>query len=211
MKLRIPKEPKEILERIKTVRKEMGDSDINWDSFAIWHANQLPQYLWNEWKEDLKTRGFTWQKFLKLLRTRTDSILGWFKGVCTWEKMINDILVLLGGALNNNFIDYSDGEIEEIKNILEKEYLVGTDYIIENLKINFDNEYFFKSSKNDDTGVYLVSLDLKGKETDIFIIPFATKSSPVRVAFYIAFEIWSKYDHSYKSKLWENIPTHSNL
>lgn len=211
MKLHIPKEPKEILERMKAVRKEMGSSDADWDSFAVWHANQLPQYLWNEWKEELKTKEFTWQKFLKLLRMRTDTVLGWFKGICAWEKMANDIIVLIGSSLENNFMDYSEIEIKEIKEIIGKEYLVDTNYIIENLQINFDNDYFFKSSKGEDTGAYVVSLDLKDKEIDEFIIPFATKSSPVRVAFYIAFEIWSKHDRSHKSKLWKNIPTRPNM
>lgn len=99
MKLQVPQEPKDILARMQSVRKQMGDSTIDWDSFSVWHANQLPQYLWNEWKDELKTRGFTWQKFLKLLRMRTDTILGWFKGIREWEETAKDIIDLIESPL----------------------------------------------------------------------------------------------------------------
>ena len=50
---------------MKVMRKGMSDSNVDWDSFAVWYMNQLPQYLWHEWKEELNDRGFNWQKFLK--------------------------------------------------------------------------------------------------------------------------------------------------
>ena len=102
MKLHVPKEPKDILARMKSVREQMGDSTIDWDSFSVWHGNQLPQYLWNEWKDELKTRGFNWQKFLKLLRMRTDTILGWFKGIRKWEETAKDIIDLLESPLGED-------------------------------------------------------------------------------------------------------------
>ena len=104
MKLQIPKEPKEILARMKAIRKQMGDSLIDWDSSAVWYANQLPQYLWNEWKDELKTRGFTWQKFLKLLRMRTDTILGWFKDIRKWEDTAKDIIDLIESPLGKDIV-----------------------------------------------------------------------------------------------------------
>ena len=102
MKLHVPNEPKDILARMKAVRQQMGDSTIDWDSFSVWHGNQLPQYLWNEWKDELKTRGFNWQKFLKLLRMRTDTILGWFKGIRKWEETANDIIDLIESPLGED-------------------------------------------------------------------------------------------------------------
>src|SRR3989338_2533751 len=102
MKLSIPKEPKDILERMKIMRKGMSDSTIDWDSFAVWYMNQLPQYLWHEWKGELNDRGFTWQKFLKLLRMRTDTILGWFKGIRKWEDTAKDIIDLIESPLGED-------------------------------------------------------------------------------------------------------------
>ncbi|MDP3729875.1 MAG: hypothetical protein Q8R26_04015 [bacterium] len=103
MKLQIPKEPKEILAYIRSVNKQMSaGSDINWDSFSVWAANKLPQYLWNEWKGELKPQGFTWQKFLKLLRMRTDTILGWFKGIREWEDTAKDIINLIESPLGQD-------------------------------------------------------------------------------------------------------------
>lgn len=102
MKLKISKEPKDILLRMKAIRKQMGDSPIDWDSAAVWYGNQLPQYLWNEWKDELKARGFTWQKFLKLLRMRTDTVLAWFKGIRAWENTAKDIIDLIESPLGKD-------------------------------------------------------------------------------------------------------------
>lgn len=102
MKLKIPKEPKEILTQMENIRAQMGPSIIDWDSFAVWYGNQLPKYLWNEWKEELKQRGFTWQKFLKLLRMRTDTILAWFKGIRKWEDTAKDIINLIESPLGQD-------------------------------------------------------------------------------------------------------------
>lgn len=102
MILHIPKEPKEILLQMKSWRKSMLDSTADWDSLVVWYGNQLPQYLWREWKDELKTRGFTWQKFLKLLRMRTDTILSWFKGIRAWEDTAKDIINLIESPLGQD-------------------------------------------------------------------------------------------------------------
>jgi len=59
----------------------------------------MPKYLWDEWKGELKPRGFTWQKFLKLLSQRTDAILLWHKGAYTWERFIEETINLIEGPL----------------------------------------------------------------------------------------------------------------
>lgn len=103
MKLKIPEEPKEILVYMRSVSDQMKiGSSIDWDSFSVWAANKLPQYLWHEWKEELKPRGFTWQKFLKLLRTRTDTVLAWFKGIRKWEDTAKDIINLIESPLGQD-------------------------------------------------------------------------------------------------------------
>lgn len=103
MKLHVPKEPKDILAYIRSVQKQMSvGSDINWDSFSVWAANKLPQYLWNEWKEKLKPRGFTWQKFSRLLRMRTDKMVGWLKGLNGWDELAKDIIDLIESPLGED-------------------------------------------------------------------------------------------------------------
>ena len=87
---------------MKSVRKQMGDSTIDWDSFSVWAANKLPQYLWNEWKDELKPQGFTWQKFSRLLRMRTDKMVGWLKGLNVWNDLANDIIDLIKSPLGKN-------------------------------------------------------------------------------------------------------------
>ena len=103
MKLRVPKEPKNILTHIKSVHAQMSaGSDINWESFSVWAENKLPQYLWNEWKDELKPRGFTWQKFSHLIRMRTDKMVGWLKGLNKWEDLAKDIIDLIEGPLGED-------------------------------------------------------------------------------------------------------------
>ena len=70
-----------------------------WENLNVWYGNQLPKYLWAEWKDVLKPRGFTWQKFLKLLRQRTDAILLWHKGMYTWEQFVKETTKLIEGPL----------------------------------------------------------------------------------------------------------------
>lgn len=105
MSLPVPKEPKEIKEWIKSLRDQtFHGPGVNWDSLAIWAFNKLPQYLWNEWKDELKPRGLTWQKFLKLLKTRTDIFLYWYKGVYSWEQLIKDLTALIDGPLGEDIV-----------------------------------------------------------------------------------------------------------
>jgi len=99
--LLIPTEPKELKTWMKSLKETTfinnTNPNIDWDSFVIWSGNQLPKYLWKEWKDQLKPQGFTWQKILKLLRYRTDRILLWFKGGLLWEDLIKEIINLIEG------------------------------------------------------------------------------------------------------------------
>ncbi len=103
MKLEIPKEPSDILRHIRSVHSQMSEgSDIDWASFSVWAANKLPQYLWNEWKDTLKPQGLTWQKFSRLLRMRTDKMIGWLKGLNSWEMLTEDIQDLIESPLGQD-------------------------------------------------------------------------------------------------------------
>jgi hypothetical protein len=100
MELFIPKEPEHVKERIKSMSKVyVKTPGVKWDSLDVWYGNQLPKYLWGEWKGVLKPRGFTWQKFLRLLKHRTDAILLWHKGLYTWEQFAQDTINLIEGPL----------------------------------------------------------------------------------------------------------------
>ena len=93
MGLPVPKEPTEIKALMKSVRKNLGQGDdIEHDSLAVWSFNKLPKYLWEQWKGELKKRGITWQKFLRILKLRTVDIIDWgLKESLTWEDLIERI------------------------------------------------------------------------------------------------------------------------
>lgn len=102
--LQIPKEPKEVKEWIKRIESLDGGPGINWESLNVWYGNKLPKYLWDEWKSELKLAGFTWQKFLRLLKHRTDKIILWYKGIIKWEDLVKEIIDLIEGPLGQNLI-----------------------------------------------------------------------------------------------------------
>ena len=107
MGLPIPKEPQEIKLLIKNVRERLGSgNDIDYDSLAVWSFNRLPKYLWKHWKEDLKRRGISWQKFLRILRFRTLDIIEWsLKESVTWEELVKRI----ESTINKYSIDRGEG------------------------------------------------------------------------------------------------------
>ena len=105
--LKIPEDSKEVKKFIQAVRLQLGESStINWDSLAVWAGNRIPQYLWSQWRTDLKKRGFTWQKFLRLMKYRTDDAILWTYNRISWtdfvKKVIESIECELGKALVEN-------------------------------------------------------------------------------------------------------------
>ena len=105
MKLPVPKEPTEVKDWIRKIEGMTDKSGrINWDSLNVWYGNKLPQYLWGEWKDTLKPKGFTWQKFLKLLGHRTDAVLLWYKGSYTWEEFVRETIKLIEGPLGQDIV-----------------------------------------------------------------------------------------------------------
>ena len=93
MHLPVPKEPVEIKELIRSVRKRVGGiDDIDSDSLAVWSFNRLPKYLWECWKDKLKERGITWQKFLRILKLRTMDIIEWgLYDRLRWSELVKRI------------------------------------------------------------------------------------------------------------------------
>lgn len=101
--LHTPNEPKEVKNWIHSVEQISGKTPGNrWENLNVWYGNKLPKYLWAEWKNILKPQGFTWQKFLKLLRQRTDAILLWYKGAYTWDQFVNETIKLIEGPLGRD-------------------------------------------------------------------------------------------------------------
>lgn len=99
LNLSIPKEPQEVKKWIRNIEVHTGG---RWESLNVWYGNQLPKYLWDEWKDILKPRGFTWQRFLRLLKYRTDKIILWYKGIIKWEDLVKEFIDLIEGPLGQN-------------------------------------------------------------------------------------------------------------
>jgi len=100
MGLDIPKEPLEIRKQILELRGRMGPGGgIDYNSLAIWYGNRVPQYLWNIWKSELTKKGFTWQKFLRLLKYRTDDAFLWVAGKMSWKEFVEKVMESLEGPL----------------------------------------------------------------------------------------------------------------
>ena len=96
MWLSIPEEPLDLKRRILHLKQRSG---IGWDKFALWFGNPLPSYLWRHWKSELRSRGFTWQKFLKLMRFVNRDALLWVNDKITWEEFIKRVVETIEGPL----------------------------------------------------------------------------------------------------------------
>ena len=94
--LSIPPEPMEIKMQIHEDMKHLGSeyNSINSDPLALWYGNKIPSYLWKTcgWRNVLGNKGYTWQKFLKKMKYRTEDALLWIKGNSTWEEFTKKIL-----------------------------------------------------------------------------------------------------------------------
>jgi hypothetical protein len=105
-KLEIPPEPKKIQESILALRSRLSPSSgIDWDSLAVWAGNRIPQYLWAKWKMKLREEGFTWQRFLQLMKYRTADAILWANGRISWEDFVNKVLASIRGPLGKALIE----------------------------------------------------------------------------------------------------------
>mgnify|MGYP001626512026 CR=1 FL=1 len=89
----LPEEPRDVKELIKHVRAISGsESNIDWDSFSVWAFNRLPKYLWECWRDELRRRGITWQKFLKIMKLHTSDIVAWaLYDQLEWSEVIRRV------------------------------------------------------------------------------------------------------------------------
>jgi len=101
---------------------------------------------------------------------------------------------------------YSDAEVAEIEEILNKRFLPLSEFEARNVQIEIEPKYFFNSSKGDPAEAYLVTLFLtkNGEPLDFNPMPFSNKTSTKDVAFHIAHDIWGKFDKSFESPIWKN-------
>jgi len=104
--LEVPPEPQQIKEFISVLRTRLiEDTGINWDSLAVWGGNKIPQYLWNEWREQLVIRDFTWQKFLRLIKYQTSGAILWAHERITWERFVKKIIDDIEGPLGKALVE----------------------------------------------------------------------------------------------------------
>ncbi len=89
----LPEEPKDVKELIKYVRNRLGgEGNIDYDSLSVWAFNRLPKYLWECWGAELRRRGVTWQKFLKIMKLHTSDIVAWaLYDQLEWSEVVRRI------------------------------------------------------------------------------------------------------------------------
>ena len=90
---------------MKTVETNIKKTPgINWDNVNVWYGNQLPKYLWEQWGEQLKGQGYTWQIFLRVLKYRTDVVLLWNKGILKWDDLVQEFINLVEGPFGKEIV-----------------------------------------------------------------------------------------------------------
>lgn len=100
--LSTPPEPIQIKKQILEVKASLGEGGgIDWDSLAVWYGNRIPRYLWSEcgWKSVLSGVGFTWQRFLKLMKYHTTDMVLWVGGGISWEEFMQKLRESVEGPL----------------------------------------------------------------------------------------------------------------
>ena len=63
------------------------------DSLSVWFGNKLPSYLWREggWNVQLKSRGYNWQDFLKILSLHKKEMIKWSRNKLSWKHLLSKI------------------------------------------------------------------------------------------------------------------------
>lgn len=100
MALQTPAEPIELKSRMLATKGTLAGGDaIDWDSYVVWAGSQNgpASYLWRAWKADLEPLGFSWQKFTKLLRYKTDRMVYWYRGLITWQMLTKEVSQFIEG------------------------------------------------------------------------------------------------------------------
>jgi len=101
----IPHEPSNIKKQVTKLKNEWTlNTELHYENSAIWFNNQIQKYLWDNWKDNLKERGFNWQKFLKLMSYRTDDALLWIDNRISWKEFVNKIIESAEGHLGDMIV-----------------------------------------------------------------------------------------------------------
>lgn len=104
MILNTPPEPTDLRDWMQSLKRStFNDPTINWDAYVVWAGNKLPKYFWDHWKGDLKAQGITWQKFMWILRQRTDVSILWYQGKLPWVDFVQKIIELLKSPIGKDF------------------------------------------------------------------------------------------------------------
>ena len=87
MKLYIPPEPKMIKQQFIKQKRNIG---MKIDNLTVWFGNKLPSYLWREagWAKPLKSMGYNWQSFLKILALHKKDMIKWSWDTLTWKDFL---------------------------------------------------------------------------------------------------------------------------
>ncbi|MGC8596357.1 MAG: hypothetical protein ACP5NY_00400 [Thermocladium sp.] len=92
--MEVPPEPLNIKEAIRQRVKLCGSNDVC-IRMAVWFGNQLPAYLWSNWRNQLIGRGVSWQGLLSVFRDHVNDVVKWVMDQASWKEfvtsMINDI------------------------------------------------------------------------------------------------------------------------
>ena len=90
MEFRIPPEP-------TILKKQSNETDKgkkwDFDTLAVWFGNKIPSYLWKEggWSSQLKSMGYNWQSFLKILSLHKKEMIKWSRNKLSWKELLSKI------------------------------------------------------------------------------------------------------------------------
>lgn len=96
-------EPKQVKEWMRKNEEHMNSLPIpkhKRDALIVWYGNKLPQYLWNNWKKELRIEGFTWQRFLELMKFCEEETILWYQNKLPWRELIKKITNLIKKSLS---------------------------------------------------------------------------------------------------------------
>jgi hypothetical protein len=90
MKLSIPPEPTMLKNQSK---KQINRREWDIDTIILWFGNRLPSYLWKEggWSKPLKTEGYNWQSFLKILSLHKKEMIRWSRNSISWKEFLYNL------------------------------------------------------------------------------------------------------------------------
>jgi len=90
MDLKIPSEPLKSKEIIRRGLQAHRDLEIANLKQGTWIASPL----WSDvgWGKELKKYGFTWQKFMGIVRDHYPYFYDWIKGNASWEKVTRKLI-----------------------------------------------------------------------------------------------------------------------